>query len=197
MQIIALGAEAIITKEGSRILKERVKKGYRIQELDERLRRKRTRAEASLMRAARRASVMVPGVLEENDFSLSMEFVEGSKIKDILSRENAIEIAAKTGEAAAKLHSYGIIHGDLTTSNMIWNGELFLIDFGLGFHSQRAEDKAVDLWVLRQTIESTHSGLKDFWPAILENYEKHGGERKVIKALHEIEKRGRYRRRNG
>ena len=198
MPIIAKGAEAVIRKEGSEIIKERISKGYRIQQLDETLRKKRNRTEASLLREARRAGVAVPQIVEEKDFSIKIEFIDGNKVKDIISQDNCIEISRRIAEAIAKLHSHNIIHGDLTTSNMILrDGQLYFIDFGLGFFSPRVEDKATDLHLLHEALESTHFNiLEKAWYAILEAYKNacsDGG--KVIKTLAEIEKRGRYRER--
>ena len=197
---IAHGAEAVILKENGSILKERIKKGYRLPEIDDKLRRKRTKSEATLLRAARRAGVHVPGILEESDFSLKMEFIEGEKVRDAISTGNAAELAGKIAGSVARLHDYGIIHGDLTTSNMIIKeNEVYLIDFGLGFQSKRAEDKAIDLYVLKEALESTHHGIKEIvWRMTIEAYgEKFDEAKKVIKTLHEIEKRGRYRNRIG
>src|SRR4030042_1167648 len=49
-----------------------------------------------------------------------------------------------------------IINGDLTTSNMILNpdNKLYFIDFGLSFHSNKIEDKAVDLHLLKQALNA-------------------------------------------
>lgn len=195
---IARGAEAVISKENDCVIKERIRKGYRLTELDERLRKRRTALEARLLREARSAGVRTPQVLEESKFALKMEFVEGRKVKDILSRENCGRICAEIGASVAKLHSYHIIHGDLTTSNMIFRIEggivIYFIDFGLGFISQRAEDKATDLHLLREALESTHFDVLDeAWKTFLEAYNKHyEGAAEVIKALSKVEKRGRY-----
>ena len=197
---IARGAEARITREGETVVKDRIVKGYRLKEIDERLRKRRTRIEASLIRAARRAGVHVPSILEESDFSLKMQYIEGKKIKDVLEKESLEDLSAKIGQSIARLHIYDIVHGDLTTSNMILHkGTVFFIDFGLGFQSKRIEDKAVDLSVLHEALESTHSELKeDAWKIVLAAYRKEFQEaEKVIKTLHEIEKRGRYRERTG
>ena len=108
------------------------------------------------------------------------------------------DIAAKIGEAAAKLHGYDIIHGDLTTSNMLINEKgIWLIDFGLGFISKRPEDKATDLYLLHEALESTHfEVLEEAWNSILASYnERYGDSGKVIKTLAEVEKRGRYKQR--
>ena len=208
MPIIAKGAEATISLDGKEIVKERVKKSYRLQQLDEALRRRRNRSEAALMREARRAGVVVPQIVEEKDFSIKMEFVDGDKVRDMINEGNCIEISRHIAEAIAKLHSKNIVHGDLTTSNMIIkhiaqtdarsaSQQIYFIDFGLGFFSPRVEDKAIDLHLLHEALESTHFNiLEKAWYAILEVYKNacsDGG--KVIKTLAEIEKRGRYRER--
>jgi len=198
MLTIAKGAEATISLDGKEIVKERVKKGYRLPQLDEALRRRRNRSEAALLRAARRAGVLVPQVIEEGDFSIKMEFIGGDKVRDIISKENCVEISKNIAELITKLHGSNIIHGDLTTSNMILKGDtIFFIDFGLGFFSPRMEDKATDLYLLHEALESTHFNiLEKAWDTILETYRHaydEGG--KVIKTLAEIEKRGRYKER--
>jgi len=203
---IARGAEAVITKDGNAVTKERISKGYRLKEIDEKLRKRRTSMEARLLREARRSGVATPQILEEDKFSLKMAFIDGKKIKDILNKSNCNKICAEIGASVAKLHTYDIIHGDLTTSNMILVKDdtndnqrippisICLIDFGLGFISKREEDKAIDLHVLRETLESTHFDvLEEAWTAIMAAYKKHcEGGGKVIKALLSVEKRGRY-----
>jgi TP53 regulating kinase-like protein len=196
--IIAQGAEAVLSREDTVLKKDRIKKSYRIKGIDERLRKRRTRAEAKLLRTARRTGVAVPGIVDEADFSIKMDFVEGEKVRDILGRKNCQEIGRKVAKSIAMLHDNDIIHGDLTTSNMILkNNEVYFIDFGLGFHSSRIEDKAVDLYLLHQALASTHFDiLEETWETILKVYEENSKEaKKVIKTLGEIEKRGRYRKR--
>lgn len=195
MKIIAQGAEAVIRKENNEIVKERLSKGYRIKEIDDSLRKKRTRLEAKLIREARRAGVATPQIIEESRFSIKMDFIEGDRIKELVSRKNFKTIAKNIGESVALMHTYNIIHGDLTTSNMIQKGEsVYFIDFGLGFFSGRAEDKATDLHVLKEAIQATHFDIADkFWPAVTKAYaNNYTDSEKVIKALAKIEKRGRY-----
>ncbi|MBI2578292.1 MAG: Kae1-associated serine/threonine protein kinase [Candidatus Aenigmarchaeota archaeon] len=193
--IIARGAEAVLRKEDGTLTKERIKKGYRIEKIDISLRRGRTRREAGLIREARRSGAPAPRIIEEKDFSIKMEFIDGKRAKDILSGKNFREICAKIAEAAAKMHSNGIIHGDLTTSNMIFHdGDIYFIDFGLGFRSRRTEDKASDLFLLHEALESTHfSLLEKAWNTILKVYGKnYSGAQDVFAALRKIEKRRRY-----
>ncbi len=193
MEEIARGAEAVIWREGSELVKDRVKKGYRIPELDIKLRKERTRAEARLLTEARSAGVNTPKVLEVSETTVHMEFVEGERLRDILNSRP--ELAKDIGTAVGKLHAAGIVHGDLTTSNMILHeGELFLIDFGLGFFSKKPEDLATDLAVLREALRSVHFAvLERVWEGVCKGYEKEfSGAEKVFKALEAIEKRGRY-----
>jgi Kae1-associated kinase Bud32 len=198
MTIIARGAEAVLEKDGNLLIKTRVKKRYRIKELDEKLRKTRTRHENSLLREARRAGVAAPQVIEEDETVIKMEFIDGSRVKDILGTQNSSHICKKIGKSVAALHNNSIIHGDLTTSNMILRGEaLYFIDFGLGFRSARAEDKANDLYLLHEALESTHfEVLEEAWKAVLDSYRESCHEaKKVLNTLSEIEKRGRYKNR--
>lgn len=193
--LLAKGAEAELTKKDNTLVKDRISKGYRLPELDDRLRKRRTALEARMLREARRAGVLTPQVIDEGKTTLVLEFIEGKKVKDILDK-NCKEISERIGEAVARLHSFDIIHGDLTTGNMILNEKgLWLIDFGLSFVSKRAEDKAVDLYLLHEALESTHFAvLEDAWNKTLDSYKRHYQDSgKVIKALLDVEKRGRYK----
>jgi len=208
--LLARGAEAILyLDEEGNLVKERIKKGYRIPQLDERLRARRTRLESTLLREARRADVLTPQIREVEGYKIKMEFLDGHHVRGLLNEENCEEIAEKIGSTVAKLHAADIIHGDLTTSNMIIrNGELYIIDFGLGFQSKKAEDKAVDLYLLYHALESTHwQVFQKAWKIILKAYTKNydwsnptfgrqtSSSGKVIKTLAQIEKRGRYKER--
>ena len=81
------------------------------------------------------------------------------------------------GIEIAKMHLADIIHGDLTTSNMMLrpNGELVLIDFGLSYVSTLVEDKAVDLYVLERAFASTHPDSSTLFEGVLMAYEDHVG----------------------
>jgi len=195
---IAQGAEAILMRDDGTLVKDRIKKGYRLVKLDEVLRKQRTAHEASLLNAARRAGVCTPQVIDAAGATLKMEWIEGKRVKELLDEENCEEIGAKIGAAIGKMHTYDIVHGDLTTSNMIIRGsDICFIDFGLGFQSPKIEDKAVDLYLLYHAIESTHWAiLNKVWNVVLEAYKKNfAAAEKVIKTLSAIGKRGRYRER--
>jgi len=204
MEIIKRGAEALIYVdyfEGRKVIvKERIKKTYRIPELDFQLRRDRTRREAKLLTEARKAGVPTPQVfyVDEVNSKIYMEYIDGYKLKDIvdfISENEIIDIFQAVGENIGRLHSSFIIHGDLTTSNMILKeGKVYFIDFGLGFFSKRIEDMGVDLNLLREAVKSTHFHfLNLIWENIVIGYKKSFKEwEKVLKKVDEIERRGRY-----
>ncbi len=199
MKILSRGAEAVIyMKEDGKLLKERVKKGYRLEEIDQALRKRRTRSEAKLLREARRVGMDTPQISGEDVYSIEMEFIEGQKVRDVLDGQNIKEICTKIGASIGKMHSFNIIHGDLTTSNMIFSGKkVYFIDFGLGIQSARTEDKAVDLRLLRQALDSTHHETAEkAWKIILNAYQNNCSDAdRVVKTLADIEKRGRYAKR--
>ena len=192
-KLIAQGAEAKLYVSGSKLIKERIKKSYRLEVLDNRIRKLRTRREAKLLS---RANVNVPRLLkiDEENSILEMEFIKGDLLKDgldSLELKKSLEVCKQIGEEVSKLHEQDIIHGDLTTSNMILkDNKVYFIDFGLGFISQKAEDKAVDIHLLKQALESKHyKKFEEYYSVILKNYKN----KEVIKRLEKVEARGRYK----
>jgi Kae1-associated kinase Bud32 len=124
-----------------------------------------------------------------------MELVEGKRLKDALCKKNYKAFCKSIGSAVAQMHLAGIIHGDLTTSNILLNNRkaLVFVDFGLGFFSQKLEDKAVDLLVFKKTFEATHCRLSSGWKAIIESYCLNSHEGKaVVGQIASVEARGRY-----
>jgi TP53 regulating kinase-like protein len=130
-----------------------------------------------------------------------MEYVDGAQIKLILNavdKEQRDELCFKIGEMVAKLHRHGIVHGDLTTSNMILASDkrIFLLDFGLGDKSFELEAQGVDLHLLKRALQSTHFEVAhECFNAVLKGYASVLGEEaecKMLEKLREIEKRGRY-----
>jgi Kae1-associated kinase Bud32 len=198
--IIGRGAEAILEKKGDKLIKDRIKKGYRIAEIDNKLRKERTKKEMNLILAARRYRVNVPNVYEKTSETIEMEFINGKTVRDILDKlkpEDLKEICEKIGINISKLHSAGIIHGDLTTSNMILkDNEIYLIDFGLGDFSNKIENKAVDLHLLKEALISKHNKIWErCFEIIIETYKANVKDSElVINRLNQIEKRGRYSR---
>jgi TP53 regulating kinase and related kinases len=198
-QIIAQAAEAIILKDNDKVIKRRVKKGYRLEVLDEKLRKLRTRQEAKLLEKAG-TLVSVPKVINVNEASkeIEMEFIDGKKLSENLDElEERFKIMEQAGKQVALLHNKDIIHGDLTTSNMILkDGKVFIIDFGLGFISKRVEDKAVDLHLIKQALEAKHfREHQKLFESFLEGYKREEKEAgKILVQLEKVEARGRYRK---
>lgn len=187
---IGRGAEAVITLEDSVVRKWRLPKSYRQKELDEHLRQERTLREARIISDARRHGVPTPIILDVLRFELRMEYVSGRKLKDVISRKHSESV----GEIVGRLHKAGIIHGDLTTSNMIVNDDrIYLIDFGLAFYENSIEAQGVDVHVYFQTLESTHDDSEGLIEAFRMGYIRtYEGADAVIRRVKEIKARGRY-----
>ncbi len=190
--LIAKGAESNIVKSeylGEKVvLKDRIAKGYRIPEIDNKIRRARCKLEARLLSDAKRVGVVTP-VLYDVDLenkSILMEEIDGVMVKDIIDENLAFRI----GENISRLHSADIIHGDITTSNIMLRGDqLVFIDFGLGRHSSLDEDKAVDLLVLKKSLQSIDYNLAvKYFDCVLRGY----GNESIINTISDIESRGRY-----
>lgn len=193
MQKIAQGAEAVLYKKDNKILKERLKKNYRISQIDDSLRKFRTRREAKFIE-----KLPVPGPklinVDDKKMIIEMELIDGPKVRDIL--EKNIALCNEIGKKVAVLHNNNMIHGDLTTSNMILNKknkQIYFIDFGLSFFSHKVEDKAVDLHLLKQALESKHYRVfEKAFKLILEGYKKESDNYKeIIERFEKVEERGR------
>ena len=199
MKLIAQGAEAKIYRTDSHLIKERIKKNYRINEIDKNIRKYRTRRENSILEKAYKI-IPVPKVLkcDEKENIIEMEFIEGERLSESLDNydnKKREEICKLIGNQVGLLHNENIIHGDLTTSNMLLKGKkLYFIDFGLSFISDRIEDKAVDLHLLRQALESKHyKHYENSYKEVLEGYKICNNCSDIIKRLESVEKRGRYK----
>jgi TP53 regulating kinase-like protein len=117
-RIIQRGAEAVLylDPDGS-LMKERVKKGYRIPELDEAIRRQRARLEVRLLEKARRSGVNTPMASLTDKYNIRMEHIDGDRVKDVLGgmgRQGQDETAAKIGSFVAVLHGSDIVHGEIS-----------------------------------------------------------------------------------
>ncbi|AUV83214.1 Kae1-associated kinase Bud32 [Salinigranum rubrum] len=191
------GAEATVTTEGDVVRKRRLPKEYRHARLDERLRRERTVAEARLLSEARRVGVPTPLVYDV-DLRESMLTLQRVGEGD-LARALSPEATRQVGEHLATLHDAGIVHGDPTTRNVRVSKEtgepaVFLVDFGLGFHTGHVEDHAMDLHVFGQSVEGTAETPEPLLDACLAGYLDTGGEaaEDVVERLRTVEGRGRY-----
>lgn len=196
MTIISQGAEATITLKDGKIFKSRIPKSYRNPILDDKLRSSRTKIEKKVIEKLNSLGINVPKFFGiENKYDLVIEFIEGERLRDALSKntENK-KYLNLVGKWLAIMHNEGIIHGDLTTSNILLdkNKKIFLIDFGLSFFSKKIEDKAVDIHLLKQAIESTHyQNVIEFYDEFVKGYNSETENPEVFERLKIVEKRGK------
>ena len=176
-KLLKKGAEASLFladwHERKVIIKVRVPKKYRPPQLDEQIRSYRTVHEPQLMHEAKAAGVTTPLIymVDVPQSTIIMEYIEGQQVKQLLNKASKAvrhDLCVKIGESIAKLHSHGLIHGDLTTSNMIQTpkGKLYFVDFGLGEKNAELEAQGVDLHLLKRALQSTHY---QFWEECLQS----------------------------
>jgi len=208
MKLIYRGAEADVFEgewggpSTAAVYKFRKPLPYRLPQLDSEIRAQRTTHEAQIISGARSAGVKVPHLyyVSPAESLIVMERLEGPRLKANLEDRNRVtELSREFGSAVAKLHRAGIMHGDLTTSNVIVGKQgLHLIDFGLAMHTSKLEDHAVDLRLIKETLVGAHSEVSSLaMGSFLGGYESVVGARRareVTKKLAEIERRGRYAR---
>jgi len=186
------GAEASIKIDEDDVIKERVEKNYRHPELDKRIIKERTKEEAKNTKRARKYSVKVPEVKEVKEDTIVFEKIDG----EVWKKKESIEKMEELGENVALMHENKVIHGDLTTSNVMIrdSGEIRIIDFGLSFISERVEDQAVDIHLLKQVLDSSHPDkAKKAWKKFLEGYRENERYAKVLERFEEVQSRGRYK----
>jgi len=210
LKLLYRGAEADVFRGdwcgNSAVYKMRKPLLYRHPELDKLIRSQRTVHEAQLIHESKLAGVSAPHLfyLSPQDALLVMEHLDGRRLKTVLleaglTKERLEALGELFGRSIAKLHAAGIMHGDLTTSNVIVDGEsLSLIDFGLAVHSRKLEDHAVDLRLIKETLTGAHNSVsKRFMQSLMSGYSAVLGKQKAEAAtrkLAEIERRGRYAR---
>ena len=207
MVLIKKGAEASLYLENWHnhkvMIKQRLPKKYRIPELDQIIRSQRTIHEPYLIHKAKEAGVPTPTIFMVNpqDSKIIMEYVNGKQVKEVLDdfrKEDRLNLCKLIGNLIGRLHKNGIIHGDLTTSNMILtpHEKVIFIDFGLSERSVELEPKGVDLHLIKRTLLSTHHRhAKESFKALMDGYAEIVGieeKKRIVIKIREIEKRGRY-----
>ncbi|USN46035.1 MAG: Kae1-associated serine/threonine protein kinase [Candidatus Woesearchaeota archaeon] len=182
-QEIGRGAEAVVVRKGDLVCKTRIPKTYRAKELDNALRTKRTRKEAKILFEL---TVPSPELVAFTEDAILMTYVSGKKLSDVFSAKH-IPIVAKL---IFDLHQRDVVHGDLTTANMIEQptDAIALIDFGLAQHNARIEDKAVDIHLFFQSVKSNHHSL---YAVLREQFFTFYVDSAVQERLRVVESRGR------
>jgi TP53 regulating kinase-like protein len=185
------------------VVKKRLPKAYRPSELDERIRTYRTAHEPQHMHEAKMAGVSTPTIflVDIREATIIMEYIEGKQIKQLLSKATEREresLCFKVGESIGMLHEHGLIHGDLTTSNIILNPKagIYFVDFGLGDKNKELEARGTDLHLMKRALQSTHFQFAaECFKAVIKGYTRIVGAdqaKRVLDKIKEIEKRGRY-----
>ncbi|KAJ2745860.1 hypothetical protein GGI20_001806 [Coemansia sp. BCRC 34301] len=208
-ELIRQGAEARVYKtviDGRLVIaKQRFSKSYRHPDLDAKLTKGRLNQEARSLKRCKEQGIRVPDVIrvDKDNTTLYIEFISGPTLKEWIlacnSEDQERELMASVGRILHNMHSFNIVHGDLTTSNMILenSNELVLIDFGLSQMSSSTEDKAVDLYVLERAFISTHPNSERLFATVLETYNSSEAARLILRRLEDVRQRGRKRDMSG
>lgn len=199
MKLAKRGAEAVLYKTEylgqPALLKERIPKKYRHPQLDEQIRKQRTKQEAVLLHKSKGAGVRSPAIfkIDKKNASIWMEWINGKQLKEVLTPKKG-ELLEQLGKTIARLHAARIVHGDLTTSNVLVNRkEMVLIDFGLGFFSEKTEDRAIDLLNFKKTFQATHADFPNGFEIVLKAYATENPKAsEVFRQLEKAEERIRY-----
>lgn len=204
MRTLSVGAEARIYADDAAkiVVKRRRPKRYRLKQLDEKLRLFRTKREAKVMEKLQQIGLAVPKIISisEKTATIKMQLIEGEKVKDVLnsSNNNSKKVCEEVGRNAGTMHKHGIIHGDLTTTNMIYGSKekkVYFVDFGLSLFSAKTEDKAVDLHLFKQSLKMCRekAAALCFAAAVKGYRETNSDWQEVLKRLEVVEARGRYK----
>jgi TP53 regulating kinase and related kinases len=175
------------------ISKIRIPKIYRHRVLDDDLRRRRTISESKMITLAKEYGLRTPYIYFVDPFraEIIMEYISGTRASNVLTSSICNEI----GRFVSTLHLFNIIHGDLTPANFIVNRKITMIDMGLSFHSTRREDKAMDIRLFKEILNSTYQRYyTEFFGDFLDGYKSVNSKEleKILRRMDEIETRKRY-----
>jgi len=210
IELLKQGAEARIYRGDFHgkpcIVKERFSKKYRHPQLDHEICKERLKSEVRSLVRCRQAGVHAPTIynVDYKGSKIVMEHIVNSVtvkdfIKEITCSNTLDQLASSIGTTVGLLHCQNIVHGDLTTSNLLVRGgdvsALTVIDFGLSFVDSSPEDKGVDLYVLERALLSTHPDTEHLFSIILKAYSKANRKdsKETMKKFEEIRLRGRKR----
>jgi TP53 regulating kinase-like protein len=202
MKLIKKGAEGDIFltswNKKKAILKARKKKDYRNESLDKRIRKQRTIRECEIISEVKSFGISTPLIynMDIKNCTILMQHIVGTLVNE-LSEPKLIKSCIEIGKIVGTMHKNGIMHGDLTTSNFIQSKEkIFVLDFGLANRTNKPEDHAVDLRLLKEILNSAHAKIMNkAWSNFLKGYKSAVGPSrfsKVTNLVKVIESRGRY-----
>ncbi len=191
------GAEAIVEtiewNDQKVVSKTRNKRGYRHPVLEKKLVKERLRSESRIIERLISYGVNVPAIysVDISNNCIIMEFIEGITLEKALRGNDFEKCLSKTAQLLSLIHSFNIVHGDPTTSNFMVNEDVYAIDFGLSTVSDDDEDRASDLRVFLESLDSHHSEISGR-NIFLSHYSKWTSSAPVLESLKVLELRGRY-----
>ena len=203
--MVSPGSVSMTTTDLTALAKKRKPKRYRHPELDRQMRKTRTKIEADIIHRAKMSGVPTPLLyqVDPEDAVIVMEYIDGMKVRDAveeLTGEERMTLFKRIGGYAGRLHGAGVIHGDLTTSNILKQGDrLVFIDFGLAEVSTEVEKRGVDLNLMNRMLTSTHyRHQEELLAAFVEGYRETLGweAEEALTRMEEVAKRGRYIEKN-
>ncbi len=180
------------------IFKQRIAKGYRNPAFDGKIRFQRLKNEASLILHMREAGVGVPIIydISQDNSLIIYEFIRGDLLREqLINNVRVDEVMYSIGSMAGKMHSAGITHGDLAAGNIIISSEnrVYFIDPSLGKIDSRADDKAADLYLFKESLRVYRIDADNLFGIFLKGYSDAAGSvNEVMESLGDIEKRRRY-----
>ena len=190
LKLIAKGAESNIYLSTffsrKAISKIRIPKMYRHQALDSNLRKQRTIHESKMLSLVKSLGIRTPFIylVDPSRAEIVMEYVAGLNVRDIINRSISLQI----GKYISILHNNSIIHGDLTPSNFIVGEEMVILDFGLSYHSNRVEDKAVDIRLFGEILNGLYPRTyQSLYENFIKGYKTHSDNQDVTSVLRNVE----------
>ncbi len=191
-----VGGESFISKEEifglESIVKERVKREYRIGDLDKRINTSRMKRELTILNALKKMGISTPLIYyaDYDRFRIYMQYIKGRKLSAILNEERAKDVLKDVGKMVGKMHEGGISHGDLTPGNILVGDSLYIIDPSMGELNADLENLGVDIHLMKESLKSL--GYDYLFRYFMQGYSGFKGSKEIMEKVNEIEKRRRY-----
>ena len=191
-----VGGESFISRQEifglDAIVKERMRREYRIKEIDIKINNSRMKRELSILSALRKTGIMTPLIYfaDYDKFRIYMQYIEGKKLSTVLNEERAREILVNVGRMVGRMHEARISHGDLTPGNIIVADDVYVIDPSMGEINAEIENMGVDIHLMKESLKSL--GYSHLFRYFLLGYSEFKGSGEIIEKVREIEDRRRY-----
>ena len=200
IELLHEGAEATVTAGRwmgkPAVLKMRRVRGYRHPDLDRRLTRSRLSVEVRALGRLQQSGFPSPSLFacDIEDSWILISRIDGRPLYEAIPDGSAGNDSMEdVGALIRRLHEEDISHGDLTTHNILWDGDagLSIIDFGLAQITDDIEPLGLDLQVLNECLKASHPNIEGAIDRVLDGYLSEGGP-DVVKRFNDIRGRVRY-----